>query len=582
MRVFHCLSIVACCGLLSGCVVDRLNFWSDEGLHKHYEVTGLDDGDPVQSYLISIVTNGFVDVPDNQDDIDYAQEAVRIDVLKGMRSKGYYDAAVTYQDDDVGRYIVVAGGVTRIKSINIMPRSYSKYLKNLSISVDDPLSASVVLKAQLDLHKKLQVENCAFALEVGHKVLLDPTTRMAALTFHVTQGQEASFGVAYFSGQESVKDDYLRQMVSWKEGDCFRHDTIAFVQGKIMATGLFSNVDIKLPEQAEDGGVIPVEFVLKEKLQRSVRVGVSYYTDEGPGAVLGWEHRNFMGAGEKFNANLTLSLREQSLKTKLTKSPFLRKGQSIAFNAFLDREDTDAYETFGMGAGFGVKRSLGKNLSGRVGGDIKVTRIKDESAETKNFALFSPFVSLLYDSRDNTLDPHKGWVLSGSFHPFIDVLGQSNPFIKAKIGAQSYYSVHDKVVLAGRLNVGSIVGANTDDIPATERFYAGGGGSVRGFGYQEVGPFEDNDPAGGRSLVEGSAEIRFKMTETLGAVVFVDAGQVDDRVSPRFDNLSIGAGVGFRYYTDFGPLRLDIGVPLSGKDNTEQNFQVYISIGQAF
>lgn len=582
MRVFHCLSIVMCCTLLSGCVADRLNFWSDDDLHKRYEVTGLDDGDPVQSYITSVVTNGLSDAPTNQDDVDYAQEAVRLDVLKAMRSKGYYDAAVTYQEGDVGLYNVVAGDMTRIKSIKVTPRSYSKYLKNLSVSVDDPLSASVVLGAQSALHKELQVENCAFALEVGHKVLLDPTTRMADLTFYVTQGQAASFGAAIFSGQGSVKDDYLHQMVSWKQGDCFRHDTIASVREKIMATGLFANVDIKLPEQAQNGGVIPVEFVLKEKLHRSVRAGVSYYTDEGPGAVLGWEHRNFLGAGEKFNADLTLSLREQSLKTTLTKSPFLRKGQSIAFNAFLDREDTDAYETLGMGAGFGVKRSLGTNFSGRVGADIKVTRIKDESANTDNFALLSPFASLLYDSRDDTLDPHKGWVLSGSLHPFVDVLGQSNPFIKAKIGAQSYYNVHDKVVLAGRLNIGSIVGANTDDIPATERFYAGGGGSVRGFGYQEVGPFEDNDPVGGRSLVEGSAEIRFKMTDTLGAVAFVDAGQVDDRVSPSFDNLSVGAGVGFRYYTDFGPLRLDVGVPLSGKDNTEQNFQVYISIGQAF
>ncbi|PCK00422.1 MAG: hypothetical protein COA45_01190 [Zetaproteobacteria bacterium] len=583
MRVFHCLSIVFCCSILSGCVADRLNFWSDDVIHKRYEVTGIEDDSAEKTYIDSIVENGFSDVSENPDDIDYAQGAVRLNILKAMRSKGYYDASVTYHDGDtMGVYNVAAGEVTRIKTLAITPKSYEGYLEELSISVNDPLSAAVVLQAQSALHKNLQAENCAFALKVGHKALLDPATRMAELHFYVEQGQDASFGGVSFSGQDSVKESYLRQIVSWKEGNCFRHDKIEAARNKIMATGLFSRVDIKLPEAAEDGGVIPVEFVLKEKLQRSVRAGVSYYTDEGPGMVLGWEHRNFLGSAEKFNANLTLSLREQSVKTTLSKSHFLRKDQSISFHTSLDREDTDAYEKMGIGAGLSIKRSLRKYLSGRVGGDIEFTRIKDEDAEEKDFALFSPFTSLSYDSRDNILDPHKGWVFHGSLYPFIDVFGEVSPFVKLKVGAQGYYSVHDKIVLAGRLNIGSIAGADTDDIPASKRFYAGGGGSVRGFGYQEIGPFEDNDPAGGRSLVEGAAEVRFKMSDTLGAVVFLDAGQVNDDVSPGVDDLSVGAGVGFRYYTDFGPIRLDVGVPLSGKDNTDQSFQLYISIGQAF
>ena len=105
---------------------------------------------------------------------------------------------------------------------------------------------------------------------------------------------------------------------------------------------------------------------------------------------------------------------------------------------------------------------------------------------------------------------------------------------------------------------------------------------MRGFGYQEVGPYEDDRPTGGRSIVTGSTELRYKFTDTLGGVTFIDAGSVSDSVTPDLDNLSFGVGVGLRYYTDFGPLRFDVAVPLNQKDELDQNYQFYISIGQAF
>lgn len=582
MRIFGLLLITICCGLLSGCVADGFKFWSGSEASKRYEVVGIDDGDPIKTYVTSIVANGVASMPKDQGGVDFSQESLRIDVLKAVRSKGYYDTIVTFVDGDVGTYNVIAGDITRIKSVTIIPDIYTGRLSELSVFDGDPLDSSVVLSAQSDLYNALQVDNCAFDLSVAHKVILDPSTRMAELVFYVEKGINSSFGDVSFTGSQSVNQDYLRHMIPWRSGDCFRHDLIASLRNSIMDTGLFDDVNVKLPEMAGEINVIPVEFILKEKLQRSVRAGVSYYTNEGPGAVIGWEHRNFLGAGEVFNADLALSLRDQSLDVKLSKPHFLRKNQSLVFKSSLNREDTDAYENLGIEAGIGIKRSVSKYVSAHIGGDLKITRINEDGVDTENYALFSPYASLLYDSRDNVLDPRSGMVLNTSLHPFIDVLGQSNPFLRAKIGVQSYYNINDKAVLAGRLNVGSIIGANTNDIPATERFYAGGGGSVRGFGYQEVGPFDDGDPKGGRSLVEGSVEARFKVSDTLGAVFFVDAGQVGDKVSPNFDNLSVGTGVGLRYYTDFGPIRFDIGVPISGKDNTDKNYQIYISIGQAF
>ena len=190
--------------------------------------------------------------------------------------------------------------------------------------------------------------------------------------------------------------------------------------------------------------------------------------------------------------------------------------------------------------------------------------------------------SLNFDNRDNKLDPRKGWNLKGTIEPFIDALGTSNPFLKTRLYASTYYGFGENTTLATRASVGTIIGAEIDNIPATERFYSGGGGSIRGFGYQKVGPVTNDEPSGGASVIEGSTELRFKLTDKIGAVTFVDAGNVSEEVTPQFSDFSIGAGVGIRYYTSFGPLRFDVATPLTNKENTDQNYQVYISIGQAF
>jgi translocation and assembly module TamA len=138
-------------------------------------------------------------------------------------------------------------------------------------------------------------------------------------------------------------------------------------------------------------------------------------------------------------------------------------------------------------------------------------------------------------------------------------------------------------VLAGRTAVGSIVGEPRSDIPANLRVYAGGGGSVRGFGYQLAGELDDDDkPIGGRSLVELGGEVRVRITESIGVVAFVDAGTVYSSATPDFsETLRVGAGPGLRYFSPIGPLRLDVGFPLNPRDS-DDTWQLYISIGQAF
>ena len=137
-------------------------------------------------------------------------------------------------------------------------------------------------------------------------------------------------------------------------------------------------------------------------------------------------------------------------------------------------------------------------------------------------------------------------------------------------------------MLAGRLKVGSIIGGAIPDVPASRRFYAGGGGSVRGYTYQGVGPhLADNTPQGGLALVEASAELRQKIGQHWGVVGFVDAGSIGSDQAPNGKNLSLGAGIGVRYDLGFGPIRVDFALPLNRRSN-DPAFQIYLSIGQSF
>lgn len=568
-------------------------FSSRPDLGKEYALDGLEDDPSTERYVRGVMDEKLyapLEIQGNQekeqvlaDREAQASEAIN----RALRARGYYQASVTMmqKQGDAPPSVVFdidAGAPAVIGSVAVVPPVYGKYLDEGKLKVGRVLVAQDVLDVQGAIYDAVQKEYCAFSLDVRHRVSLNPNDHKADVTFAVEAGDEVSFGEIQFRGQETLKESYLRKVAAWKEGGCFQKEKIAAMRERLLSTGLFSKVDVILPDAMPVDKKIPVIVDLKERARRSIMAGVSYYTDEGAGAKLGWQHRNFFGGAEKFDAELNVSMLQQDLKLSLSKPYFLRQDQVLSVEADMRREDTDAYEKSGVTLGAGVERKFGRYVSAGVGTDFEISQIEEDNLQSEAFGLVSPNVSVAYDSRDDALDPRKGILAGASVRPFVDAFGNSNPFIKTELSAQSYFDVHEKLVLAGRVKLGSISGSESSDIPASERFYAGGGGSVRGFGYQEIGPVNGNDPSGGRSLSEGAVEARFKVTEKVGGVLFVDAAHVSTETLPEFSNFSIGAGAGVRYYTGFGPLRLDVGVPLTNKENLDQNYQVYISVGQAF
>jgi len=583
--------LLLCCalGTLSGCFEDAIPFLET----SEYHLNGIEDDQVTHSYLEDILENRVSQTESSSgDDADrresFAEETIRTDLEKALNAKGYYDASVKYQDDTnkprTGSYDVKAGPLYHLSSVKIKPPAYEGFLDQIGVKAGDVLDAASILAAQEALFKLAQKDTCYFGLEVHHGVVLDDARHTGSLGYTVKAGPPATFGAVSFQGQQSVEVAYLEKLIPWRMGSCYRAGRIERLRSALMESGLFSRADVKLPEGPDAEGRINIVVDLKERAQRTVQAGLSYYTDQGAGATFGWEHRNFFGQAEKVQVDLTLSQIKQSLEAELTKPFFLRKDQTLSLTTSLRHQDTDAFKEVGLDFGSGITRRFNRRLSGSLGADFNLTRIEEENEDKKVYGLVSFPGTLNFDNRDNKLDPHKGWAINGGLTPYFDVLGESNPFLKGSLGVSTYLALGTQadIVLATRGSIGSIMGASTANVPATERFYAGGGGTVRGFGYQEVGPQEDGTPTGGRSLVTASSELRFKMTETIGAVAFVDAGSVSESAVPEFSDLSVGAGVGLRYYTSFGPLRFDVAVPLTQRETLDQTYQIYLSIGQAF
>ncbi|MFN3700728.1 MAG: autotransporter assembly complex protein TamA [Alphaproteobacteria bacterium] len=580
-----CLSAV----LLSAC----LPFFGQKTDYRFSGFNGVDTG--MEVYLSEILKDRLMDDIEEETGSEeftrataYREYMIARDLETALRARGYYDASVEFVADEdrplAGEFQIDSGAQYKIQSVTLEPAEiYQDYFDFSAINAGDPLDAETVLKTQAAMKDILGKDGCYFNLAIRHEVLLDQNAKTADLTFFIEKGAEANFGSVSFEGLESIKEAYIRKLLPWKEGDCFRRERIERFKTTLLESGLFSRAESVLPDAPDEDGRVDVVMSIRERAHRSIKGGLSYYTDEGVGLTLGWEHRNFLGQAEKLVTTLSVNQLKQSLGAEFSKPFFWRPDQTLFLNSSIRRQDTDAFEELGINFGGRISRKVTRRLTVSVGSNLALTQIED-SREKRTFGLVSFPVSAVFDNRDNSLDPTKGWLINATVRPVIDAFGESDPFTKIEGGARTYLTPtgSKNFVVALRADAGSIIGESRFDLPATERFYAGGGGSVRGYGFQEVGPFENGESAGGLSFATGSLELRNRFTETMGGVMFVDAGSVSDDTFPDFNNLAIGAGLGVRYFTGFGPLRFDVAVPLTEKDNLDRNYQFYLSIGQAF
>ena len=303
-----------------------------------------------------------------------------------------------------------------------------------------------------------------------------------------------------------------------------------------------------------------------------------------------WQHRNFVPPEGALTVRGVAGTREQRLAGELRFSNFRERDRVLLLRSEVSHEDRDAYEARSFTVGGRLERETNliwqKTWTYSAGAELIATDERDTDIDLgisrrRTFLIAALPASLGYDGTDDLLDPSSGFRLSGRLSPEISFQDSAFAYLRGQIDASTYAPVAERVVLAGRVRAGSIFGADRDRIAPSRRFYAGGGGSVRGFGFQEIGPRDPfNDPIGGRSVAEASVEARIRLGD-FGVVPFVDAGQIYTSTLPRFDSFRFGAGIGVRYFTGFGPIRIDVATPLDPRRG-DPDVGVYVSIGQAF
>ena len=450
----------------------------------------------------------------------------------------------------------------------------------------EPALTQSVLDAEQKLVADARQAGFALAKAGEREVIVDHETQLMDVTLRLDPGRRAEFGEVTFSGGDGVDFGFLRGRVPFAAGERYNPTLVEDSQKDLFDTNLFSTIVIRPADALTAQGRLDIAYDLRQRPPRSIGAELNYDTDIGPGGRVFWEHRNIFGAGERFRAEIAASELQQSLTTSLTKPDFLRVRQNLLVEASAKRERLEAYDSDFVGTGVSVERELSKQLKVSLGTAFRYAQITDLNEPEQTFGLLSFPGKVDWDFANDRFSPTGGGTLLVTAAPYTNLIGDTLNFVKGRVTHTRYIQILPErlLTLALRGSVGVLSGASRDALPADERFYAGGGGSIRGIGFELAGPLDDDDkPLGGRSVVEGSIELRTRWRNNFGAALFVDAGTVDESVFPSGEErVLFGAGPGLRYFTPIGPARVDIGFPLNRRKGVDAPYQLYFSLGQSF
>jgi translocation and assembly module TamA len=503
-----------------------------------------------------------------------------------LRSEGYYDAEVSHQrQNDTTIYTVEPGPRYKVTEIHVdFPEDIPAPSKEvLPLRTGQPLRAEDVLAGREAIRDWTQINLCLYRVDIDYDAKVFHQNQTASVTYSLRPTQQVNFGELSVTGLETIEPGYLEARLPIEEGDCFSRRRVDQARLRLLQTNLVANVvaDIGKPKDGE----VPVNFIITERGHRSISAGVGYDVDLGAGVTLGWEHRNLLGRAEKLEISSRVNEVGYSVESEFTVPHFRRPDQSLVLHADFLRETPDAYETTAGSLGAALTRQVNRQVFGSLGVNLRFSQVLEDNIEN-DFQLVSLPFTIEYDKRDDLLNPLSGWRVGVGLEPFTDLLTSDRQFTKTRITATVFHTKDQwpgSPTFAGRVSTGTITGIKRRRVPADLRFYVGGGGSVRGYPYQSLGDISDGEPNGGRSFTELALETRLRVTGNWGVVLFLDGGYAYREELPEFgQDLLWGTGLGIRYLTSFAPIRFDVAVPLDRREEIDDPFQIYISIGQAF
>lgn len=452
--------------------------------------------------------------------------------------------------------------------------------------------STIILRAGERIVADLKSEGRPLARLTERNATADHGTRTVDVVIAAEGGPVAPVGDVGVTGTKTVDPDFVLRYSRINEGQPYSPEALTKAADRLRQLGVFSSVTIREADALASDGSLPMTIEVSEGKHRYFGVGAQVSNTEGLGVQGYWGHRNLFGRAESLRIEGTVNrigeagdFGELDYSSAILFSKPGAFGPATTFNASLRASivDPDAYRalTFTGAAGVSVELSDFDTVTG--GGEVMWSDVEDAFGKNKYLTVSAP-IEYVRDTRDDKLNPTEGYRALINAKPSYETY-RGTVFSSFEAAVTGYKALGDtnRFVLAGKLAGGTIIGGDQlSDIPATRRFFLGGGGTVRGYGYQEISPRNAaGELLGGRSYLNASAEVRVGVTDTIGIVPFIDVGTVSADEVPDFDDIRAGAGIGLRYATPFGPLRLDVAVPLE-KYPGGSSFGIYAGIGQAF
>jgi translocation and assembly module TamA len=393
---------------------------------------------------------------------------------------------------------------------------------------------------------------------------------------------------------------HLERIARFEQGDIYQQSLETDLRRAIIATGLVSSVTITPRETAPPAegamGEVALDVAFERAPVRTIAGAIGYGTEDGFKVEGRWEHRNLFPPEGALRLRGILGTREALASIGVRRNNFRGRDQILTADVFASDIQTLAVDSRSIGLrGTFEKVSnilFQKPVSWQLGGELVYTDERNRRLRgstillpRQTYLIGGLFGSVTLDGSDDLLDPSRGYRATLSIAPEVSRSAGDNSYYVRALAEAAYYKEVGSTVIAGRLRAATIQGADRASIAPSRRLYSGGGGSVRGYGFQGVGPRNDRGEAvGGASLVEFSLEARIEtplMGGAIEVVPFIDAGTVGLGSTPDFRFIQAGAGVGIRYKTTFGPIRVDVATPLN-PTQFDSPVVVYVSLGQAF
>lgn len=451
--------------------------------------------------------------------------------------------------------------------------------------------SSVVLRAERLALEAWRQQGHAKAEVVSRDVVADHATRTVDATITINPGPRVAFGDITVSGTERMDPEFVRWQTGLAVGQEYDPDDLALAQKRLDRLEVFRAARLQAADAVEADGLLPYELIVQELPGRRFGVGANYSTIDGLGVEGFHLWRNLFGRAERLRLDARVASIGYPVDTAqfdyffggtFTKPGVFTPDTDFIAAVSAERTVYPKYTETSASGRMGFNHVLTDQVAFEAGAQFERNRFEDVFG-TRDFATIGLYAGATLDFRDDTVDPTSGWYLATSIEPFYE-LRYGNTLGRVVIEGRTYFGFgeDDPFVLAARVRGGALLGPSLAEIPPDRLFFAGGGGSVRGYAYKSIGVDDGTGTVtGGRYLLEASLEARMRVTETIGVVGFIDGGYVAADRFPGIDDLRLGAGVGLRYYTGLGPIRADIAIPLNPRPG-DPSYAIYVGIGQAF